>query len=319
MNNLHIAISSDNNYLCHAIIASKSVAANNLSDFHEVHIHLLANNIPEESRLRFTSSLHDFGLKCHIHNIGDIADRLGINVPDTISISSYARLFLASIIDSDIDRIIYMDVDAINTASFKELWSMNLSEISVAGVLDDVALKAKEKIGIDCDAPYINAGFLLINLHYWRKYNLEKAFLDFLHKHDGKVFHHDQGIINAVCNKTLRILHPRYNMVSNFFSQPYESFHQKPFYSYAEIKEGIENPVFIHFTPGVVNRPWLRNCKHPLKFEYLKYRNETIYKNETLPYDNRPLKLRVLSFLFFHCRVLYRLIIKLRNITSDKI
>lgn len=199
------------------------------------------------------------------------------------------------------------------------LYDLDLNGVSVAGVLDDVALKAKLNVGLKPDSPYINAGFLLINLKYWKVCNLQGKFIEFLHRHGGNVFHHDQGIINAVCNSSMKILHPRYNMVSNFFSQSHSSFTQKPFYSEYELSEGKLNPVFIHFTPGVVNRPWLKNCRHPKKDIYLKFRSKTISGIIPLPYDNRPFKLRFLSFLFFNCRWAYNTIISVRSKITDSI
>lgn len=244
---------------------------------------------------------------------------LGVEIPNTISISAYARLFLSSLLSDDINKIIYADTDALNIKSFKELWLTDLNDYSVAGVLDVVSNNAKTNIGLNIDAPYINSGFLLINLKYWRDHKIEQKFIELLHLRNGNVFHHDQGIINAVCNTSLKILPPQYNVVSNFYMNYDEICNNQPFYSKEEITGGINNAVFVHFTPGVVNRPWVRNCRHPLKNEYLSYKSRTSYKSATLPYDNRPFRLRLLSFLYFYCRPLYFLLLSVRSRISVKI
>lgn len=314
---LHIAISTDCNYLHHAVTYMKSVTDNNLHHFKNIHFHILANNLNSNDIAVIKQNISCEDIVLTVYDISDIRSRLGVHVPPTISISAYGRLFLASLIDSSIDKVIYSDIDAINTASFSDLWSMDIKSNAIAGVLDDVSLTAKNNVGLSDDAPYINSGFILINLRYWREHGLEKQFLDFLWKHNGNVFHHDQGIINAVCNDSIKLLHPKYNMVSNFFTN--KKFSIKPFHTPQEIEEGKSAPVFIHFTPGVVNRPWVRNCRHPYKNYYLKYREMTTFDISDMPYDNRPLRLRFLSFCYFNIPPLYRLVLTLRNKISNKI
>lgn len=118
--NLHVVIACDSNYLPHSHTLSKSIIESNRGYFQEIHIHLLANNISVAALTQFTDQVTKDGATLHIYDIGDIKQRLGINIPKTISICSYARLFIPSLIQDDIDRIIYMDVDAINTAPLNE-------------------------------------------------------------------------------------------------------------------------------------------------------------------------------------------------------
>ena len=318
-NELNIVISCDDNYLKHAIILLKSVADNNIKDFKKICIHLLAHNLSEKAKNIISKDSLNFGLEIKIYDLSNLKEKLGIKVPSTIAINSYSRLFISSLLSTSIDTVIYMDSDAIVNGSLKDLMEMNIQEYSVGGVLDDVSTRAKIKVNLQSNDPYINAGFLLINLKFWRDNNIEKLFLNFLYKNNGNVFHHDQGIINAICRDSIKILNPQYNMVSNFFVHSYQSFKQIPFYSKEEIQEGMKEPIFIHFTPGVVNRPWFKNCKHPYKNLYLKYKSQTRFSNEIIPFDNRPFKLRLLSFLFFHYKWAYHLLLKIRNNYSHKI
>lgn len=255
----------------------------------------------------------------HKYDFANIKERLGVNIPPTIALSSYNRLFLSSTLDNGIDRVIYADVDAVCNGSFKDLWKIDMDGYSVAGVLDTVSSVAKQNVGLQAGAPYVNAGFLLINLDYWRSHGFEKRFLDMLKAYGGNIFHHDQGIINAVCNTTLRILPPQYNVLSNFFMPYKEIATCTPFYTPCEIEKAVASPVFIHFTPGIVNRPWVGKCRHPYRQLYVTHRNATPFKITKLPPDNRPIRLKVLSWLYWHARPLYRLILALRARVSSKI
>ena len=315
--NLHIAISSDANYAKLVSILLVSLFENN-KWANCITVHLLSNNIDEESIKQIERHIPCGQGFLNVYDISDINSRLKVRVPPTISISSYSRLFLSSLLSSDIDKVIYMDVDAIVSGSLEKLWNTDMKDYQIAGVLDDVSLYAKKAIGLSFDTAYVNAGFLVLNIKQWREDDIEAKILDYLIAHNGKVFHHDQGLINAVCIRKM-ILPVNYNMVTNFFVFPYHSFKQQPFYSEEEMEDGKKHPIFIHFTAGVANRPWMENCKHPLKDIFLKYKVRSLYKNVPLEKDSRPMRLKLLASLYYHCKPLYYFSLKLRSLVESRI
>ena len=315
--NLHIAISSDSNYAKLVSILLVSLFDNN-QWASCITVHLLSNNIDEESIKLIENHIPSDKGNLVVYDVSDIAGRLKIKVPSTIAISAYSRLFLSSLLDENIDRVIYMDVDAIVLGSLKTIWYTDLENNQIAGVLDDVALYAKKAIGLEFNEAYVNSGFLLLNLKQWREEGIETKILDYLIAHNGNVFHHDQGLINAVCIRKM-ILPVNYNMVTNFFVFPYHSFKQQPFYSEEEMEDGKKHPIFIHFTAGVANRPWIENCKHPLKNIFLKYKARSLYKNIPLEKDSRPMKLKLLAGLYYHCKPLYYFLLKIRSLVESRI
>ena len=315
--NLHIAISSDANYAKLVSILLVSLFENNKCA-NCITVHLLSNNIDEDSIKQIERHIPCGQGFLNVYNISDINSRLKVRVPPTISISSYSRLFLSSLLSSDIDKVIYMDVDAIVSGSLEKLWNTDMKDYQIAGVLDDVSLYAKKAIGLSFDTAYVNAGFLVLNLKQWREEGIEAKILDYLIAHKGNVFHHDQGLINAVCIRKM-ILPVNYNMVTNFFVFPYHSFKQQPFYSEEEMEDGKKHPIFIHFTAGVANRPWMENCKHPLKDIFLKYKVRSLYKNVPLEKDSRPMRLKLLASLYYHCKPLYYFSLKLRSLVESRI
>ena len=92
---MHIVFASDTNYAEFVSVVIVSVLENTEGI---VHFHLLANGIDDQTieQLRHHIPLHRGEL--HVYDIQDIKHRLKINVPNTIAISSYARLFLGSIL-----------------------------------------------------------------------------------------------------------------------------------------------------------------------------------------------------------------------------
>ena len=314
-NHLQVAVAADANYAGIASIFLISLFENN-KEFNKITVHLLSNAIPVSVLDIIRQSVLEGKGELIVHDVSDLQERLGIDIPPTISISAYSRLFLSSILSNEIEKVLYMDVDAVVEGSLYALWSMNMGDYQVGGVLDDVSSYAKEKVGLNAESPYLNSGFLLVNLQKWREEYIEEKMLHYLAEHHGNVYPHDQGLINAVCNRKL-ILPVNYNMVTNFFVFPYRSLRQVSFYTRDEIEEGKSHPVFIHFTAGVANRPWVRGCRHPLKNVFLKYRAKSVYRNQPLIRDNRPEKLRLLSFMYYHVRPCYYGILKLRSLIKE--
>lgn len=297
---LHIALASDENYAEFVAIVITSLFATS-KGFERISIHLLSNNISSDTVNKINQHIPQNG-ELTVYDISDIGKRLKTNIPSTIAISAYSRLFLASILPPNINKVLYVDCDVIFNNDISELWDTNITNNSVAGVLDTLPdNKSKNNIGISCNSPYINSGVLLINLANWRQKGIEKQFIDFLLAHNGTVHHHDQGIINAVCKDKL-ILHPQYNLTSSYISHPYKLLAKTntPFYSKEEVNDAIIKPSIIHFTEGFYNRPWIKNSKHPLYSTFHKYRDMTLWKDASLRPDNRSFAVKILSFFFLN-------------------
>jgi lipopolysaccharide biosynthesis glycosyltransferase len=301
---LHIAFSSDNNYVAHLGVAIISLLENNRK-LNIINIHVLDNNISFENKERLKEIVSNKA-SIYFYELSELLGKLDkqYNIPKTISISAYARLFLSDILDENISKILYVDCDALFMDSLEKLWSIDISQNSVAGVLDHVGIQNKLKIGLKKDDYYINSGFLLINLEKWRKTNALKQMLYFIESKNGNVIHHDQGVINACFEDDILILPPHYNVMTSFFDfRDVESIKHyygiTNYYSQNDINEAKKNPVFVHFTPSFSKRPWVVGCKHPLKGIYKEYLLKTPFKNNGLQKDDRSFKIRFLEKIFW--------------------
>lgn len=327
MNNskhLHIAIAADDNYARFAATLIYSVITSNTTYFDGITFHLLSNNINPSNVAKIESLIHYNHIDLKIYDISDLSKRLGIEVPQTIALTSYARLFLTQIISPDISRILYLDTDIVVLSNLSSLWEYDLSQYYVGGCLDIFdGTKAKTDIGLDKTDPYINAGMLLINLDNWRKADLPSKFLRFLLKHNGKVHHHDQGIINGVCKQKVLLLPPEYNIHSSVISHPYRLISKItiPYYSREEYEYALNNPVIIHFTEGFYNRPWKKNCRHPYKQTFLNIQENTPWADVPMMPDKRTSVVKLLSFVFLNFpypvyKITSRIISAIRHIKS---
>lgn len=301
--NLVIAYSSDNKYVQHLGVSMTSLFENN-KGFENIKVYIIENNVSLDNKNKLNVIAQNYDRQIQYINFNKFANKLRLNIQNNISISSYARLFLSSMLSKDDEKVIYLDCDSVIDGILIKLWTTDISEYYIAGVCDTVSNETKSKIGINSRSIYINAGMILINIKKWREENIEQKFMKFISKYDGRVFHHDQGVINGVLNEKCLILHPRYNAMSIFFTMSRDNiityYGLNDYYSEIDLKEAIEKPVFIHFTPAFVSRPWIRGCKHPVASLYKKYLDMTPWENTDLYKDNRKIQEKFVSFLYNH-------------------
>ena len=302
LKDMHIVLASDNNYAPFVSVAIVSLLRTN-PDVEALHMHLLANGVSEDTLQKIQEIPGRERLHMHTYDISNLREMLQVDVPDTIAMSAYARLFMADILPDDIDKVLYLDCDVVAVASLKELWQTDMEEMWVAGVLDVLySDEPKTAVGMQADEPYLNSGILLINLKAWREEGMTQRFLDFLLSHNGNVYHHDQGIINGVCRGKKIVVHPRYNMTSSLFSHPcsYVQRHITPFYTEQEMHEGRAEPALVHFTEGFYNRPWKHHCNHPMKQLFFDNLRLTQWAGMPLQPDTRALVVKVISWEFLN-------------------
>ena len=299
---MHIVLASDNNYAPFVAVTLVSILRTNPT-LPVLHVHLLANGVSDDTLQKIQDIPRRERLHLHTYDISNLREMLQVDVPDTIAMSSYARLFIADLLPTDIDRVLYLDCDVVAADDLTVLWQTDMKSAWVAGVLDVLyGDEPKTAVGMAPTAPYLNAGILLINLAAWREQDLTHRFLDFLLAHNGTVYHHDQGIINGICTGHTLTLHPRYNMTSSHFSHPVKFVRRliTPFYTDKELAEGRTAPALIHFTEGFYNRPWKRHCNHPKKQLFFDNLRLTPWADMPLQPDTRARVVRLLSWEFVY-------------------
>lgn len=305
MKEYNIVVASDRNYIGLVSILFASVLANKKED-ENITFHVLANNIPVSQIQRLKEQIGNDNL-C-VYPITDFQKKLHTTLPDTIAVTAYARLFLAEILPGTVNDVLYLDCDTVVNQSLSGFFSLNISNYAVAGVLDTLpSVESKRKIGLQENDPYINSGVLYINLKKWRTDRIKDHFVDFLLQHNGCVHHHDQGIINAVLNKSKLIIGPEYNLTSNYFTHKYSYLKKRndPFYTYEEIERAKRNPVVLHFTEGFLDRPWVIGSKHPFKNIFLKYKKASIIADEPLQPSQKTWYVKLLGYEFMHLPLIF--------------
>lgn len=307
---IDIVIATDSNYLIHAATLIQSIHENVKG---KIHIHIFAFNLNEKEK-DFLSFIKDIEYHFYNMNIGTIRERLfsSCKLIGDRSFATYARLLIPELLPKEIKKCIYLDVDGIVLNDLGNLYENPIEGYAIAGVLDTNPIRRHFSVGLSQNEPYINAGMILWNLIYCRNNNIVNKFKEFITKKNGEVDAMDQGTLNGTLSDVTLIIPPKFNTLTSFYemkvSDMAKIYKHTP-YSQAQIDEAISDPYFIHFTPSMTTRPWIKRCKHPLKNLYWKYRLK-VNNTYLLSPDKRPMKQKILSFLFYNMKPLYFCLLK---------
>lgn len=279
---LNILYSTDENYARHCGASIYSLFSNNL-EIDEIQVFIVENQLSSNTKEILLNLAEKFNRQINFINIQKLCK--GFKNNNDFPKSAFGRLF-AEDIDNNIDKILYLDCDTIINNSLEELWSININDYYVAAIQDSIQSFNVELIDLPKDYRYVNSGVLLINLKKWREKGLKEKFISCMEKYKGKVPHHDQGVINIVCQENILYLSPKYNympeMINMTAKQLKRIYKMKQFYTESELDEARKNPYIIHYITKWYNRPWFKSCTHPLKDKYIENLNKTGFDTNLL-------------------------------------
>lgn len=301
---LHVAYAADDRYAKYLGISLLSLLETNTA-FESISCYVLDCGIGGENRKRLEEIAGAHTCQIQFVPVESIEQKLNLQgAAFTIAVASYARLFLPSLLPEPVEKLLYLDCDTIVADSLLDMWNTKLDNAYIAGVQDTVDSFFQKVIGLSPELPYINAGVLLINLKRWREDGLEARFGEFIRRFNGQVPHHDQGTINGVCAEKRVLLPLRYNMTSNLYSFSTHTIERiyflKKYYSQSELDAALQSPGIVHFTSGLVGRPWEEGCEHPERGRYLNAAHQTPWGNEPLQPRTLAFKTRAFTFYYKH-------------------
>jgi len=300
---IHIALSSDENYVPFLATAIISAIENNTS-VASLKFHIISTGITMNSQQKLQEMIVSNNAECFFYDFNKSKELVGDFILEVDKINKYARLYLSKLLPETIEKVIYLDCDVLVLGSFVELWEINIDKYSFAGVPDVITANHKTSINIPLDSKYFNSGMLLMNLKKFRDeksiVRVEKFMKTYIKRK--RKYGNDQAVINALFYDDFYTLPPKYNCITPFYLMKSEQIEKlygmKLFYNDKELQEAIANPILVHLTPSFITRPWVKESEHPLADNYLMYLRKTPWKDFKLKEDNRKLKIKFVAFLF---------------------
>lgn len=127
---MNVLLASDNTYAPLLGVTLYSFLENNKKDFKKINIFILDNGITNESKIKLQHICDEFDVPVSLSfiEIINIEEKLGIKIKSTLSLAAYLRLFVASLLDDSIDKVLYLDCDALVMGSFIDLWNTDLKD-----------------------------------------------------------------------------------------------------------------------------------------------------------------------------------------------
>lgn len=286
-NKINIVFASDNNYAQHTAVAMASVLVNTKVP-QKIQFYLIDDEIQTENKEKITKTVQKLGGSVEFIKIKN--SRLeDCYVSGELSRASYFRLDIANILDESIEKIIYLDCDLLVYDDIEKMWQLDMGGKAVAATCDLGIMasarvrKQKNKfIGLPFDAPYFNAGVLMMDLTKWRQGNYAEAIIALATQN--KYPNHDQDALNKFFMNNWQEIPLRWDVIPPVFNL-FLKIVTKP----ALRKKAIEaklNPAIFHYAGGY--KPWEYEIHEGFNEKYYEYLKLTEFKDAKMPqFDKR--------------------------------
>ncbi|MBU1372305.1 MAG: glycosyltransferase family 8 protein [Bacteroidetes bacterium] len=274
---IHIACASDDNYALLLAALIKSIIYNHhtdenivfyifsdgISKINQEKVNLLIVNSPEVEFkwLEFTEVIPK-STQFPIDN-------------STFPPAASLRLFAPHVLNDEVKKLIYLDVDMIVENDVSELWKTDLKGYTIGAVTDAcktvdcewAGIPNYKELGIPSKAKYFNSGLLVINVDKWKSEKVQQRVFDVMKVNTKHLFFPDQYGLNVVFSEKWIELDPLWNWFAH-------NYHPEP--------------KIIHFTQI---KPIFKSYKSEEKFKkiFFKYLELTPWKGTPLRSNNKRL------------------------------
>lgn len=319
---LNVLYQFDNNYAPYAGISMLSLCENN-KDIGAINIYCAAMDVAKENIQMLNATVEKYNRKIIYMNVQSSLEQIRKMDarPWNGSLATWIKIFIIKELIGKVDTLLYIDSDTLIVGSLKELCYFNFHGKAMACVIDALAFPRLKRLKIEQNQYYFNAGIMFFNLRYFEGHNLFfHNMIDHLEKNIHRYSMNDQDLLNDFFCDNIQKMNPKYNFQGVHFMYPddiyYKVYGTYQYYSMEEIKEGRADTRIIHYIRAVGDYPWDEGSYHPLRDEYLKWKNISLWKNlpdrrkkrtplfrfERLLYLHLPKKifLKILKFITEH-------------------
>lgn len=277
---MNIVLATDDNFVQHCGTTIKSITVNN----QDVRFYLLTEGLDPHNVNLLNEVASENGCSLEFRIVpSDIVKYFPMSkmASSHISIATYYRLFITTLLPQDIDKVIYLDCDMIIRGSLEDLWNTDLEDTPLAAVYQHNGWADHNnswgRLNIPREYGYFNAGCLVLNLKYLRKDTFQQKAIDYINSHFDKIISHDQDVLNALYCKKAKALLCKWNYLPLFMEKSFEKedFPEKCHYKTEKAEKDFD-PIIIHFVSKP--KPWDYGCDNPYTCEYYNYRDLTPWK-----------------------------------------
>lgn len=305
----HIIFCINNNWATQCSVVITSIDYFNKE---AITYHIISSDLEENNKNKLKKSSKNKIIFYDLNNI--TKDYFIIRPGDHVTIETYFRFFIPTLLDNTIKKVLYLDADILCTANLQNLFDTDISNKAAGMVLDCryCEISKYNRLNYDLKYGYYNAGVMLMNLDYWRENDISKKLISFLEKNKAACHSHDQDAINALLHKDIIRLQPKYNVQTilqqYYFLKDIKNCPRDIYYDikyekkyWKELEENLSTPCLIHFTDNY--KPWIKSSKIPFTEMWRVFLNKSNFSNYKLtnhiyPFSNHT-KNQLKRFLAF--------------------
>lgn len=266
----------------YAPLAGVSVCSllENNRDISEINIYALVDKVSPDNieKLNKQVSLYGDNRNIYIYDSSEVIEEFkntGV-CPYRDSYTAYLRLAFEKVIDSSIEKLLYLDCDTIVVGSLRDLFNIDLGENYVGVVRECLSDVVKPVVGYSKNDIYFNSGVLLINVNQWKDNSCTSKILDMMKDTSYRnPSGGDQDYLNYISEGKQILLDLRYNFQPfHMIYSPeeyFKVFSKTGYYTKDEILNAKNNPVIIHAYRYLGRFPFDRKNRHPANKEFDKY------------------------------------------------
>ncbi|GAB1437934.1 lipopolysaccharide 3-alpha-galactosyltransferase [Providencia sp.] len=271
-NSLHVSYGIDRNFLYGCGISIASLLKTNLNISFSFHVFTDYFDDAQSQLFKQLAEQYRTSIKIYLVDCEQLK-----SLPSTKnwSYATYFRFIIADYFSNQLDRMIYMDADIMCQGSLQPILDIQFKDDEIAAVVperDDTWWKKRASVlGVPSIASgYFNAGFLVINLVNWAKYNISTKAMELLSQDEvkAKLSYLDQDILNMLLTGKVIYLDGKYNTQYSI--------------NYELQKGKKENPissetVLIHYIGPT--KPWHEWANYATSQAFMEAKNASPWKN----------------------------------------
>jgi lipopolysaccharide biosynthesis glycosyltransferase len=258
------------------IAVTLSSALVNLKPGASVFVYGLDGGIRPATKDRLHRILAPLAIDLHLRYVTPDASLFrDLKTPGHLTVMTYLRLTIPDLFP-DQDRVLYIDTDLVVNTDLNRLWETPLGDHFALAVremgLPTVSLglpQTYQKLGLDPETPYFNAGIMVMNLRRWRQEQIVPRVLTYTRENESSILCADQDGINAVIAGRWGEVDPRWNVqvgsIMNF-----RALAETPYKRQVEplLPELLKDPYVLHF---IGRKPWQSGIVNPARHFFVEY------------------------------------------------
>lgn len=263
-NKIHIALALDKNYAVHVYALLASIFDNNKKN--EIVFHVIATGVSKLEKEKLKEYILGEESDIIFYEINEEELRKKFYIHSHYSIATYYRLFFASLIAPEIERLLYIDCDTIVIGDLNELYNVEMGNAPLAAVPDPILI-VRHELGIHSLQDYFNAGVMVMHAPNWREQHVSENAINFLQTNPEKTtMLLEQDALNAtLIGKWLRI-DRKYNFtwLAEYLQVP--------------TQELLKDVVIVHYITD--KKPWYFLTRNKFRYLYHYYLKKSPKANE---------------------------------------